>query len=192
MGQKVVDNYGLTPQQKKFADTWLADPEHNGTRAYREAYPKANQKSAEVRASKLLRHAKVAAYINDRMEALDKETFATQARIIEEYARLGFQDPRRLFDEEGRIKAISDMESEVAAAITSIEMENVVTKDEEGNVVIESRVKKIGFNNKKGSLDSLSKILGMFKEKVDHSVKIEGGVLLVPPQQSEDEWAKGK
>lgn len=56
----------MTEKQKIFADEYLIDL--NATRAYKVAYPRVkNDDIAAANASRLLRNAKVAAYISERM-----------------------------------------------------------------------------------------------------------------------------
>ena len=81
----------LTEQQKRFCDEYLATPELNGTKAYMIAYPNVKKEStAAVCVAKLLRIAKIQAYIKGRQKDLHRRTEVTQERIIQEYAAIGF------------------------------------------------------------------------------------------------------
>ena len=67
----------MTEKQKIFADEYLIDL--NATRAYKVAYPRVkNDDIAAANASRLLRNAKVAAYISERMQERQKRTEVTQ------------------------------------------------------------------------------------------------------------------
>ena len=79
----------MTEKQKIFADKYLIDL--NATRAYKVAYPRVkNDDIAAANASRLLRNAKVAAYISERMQERQKRTEVTQDRVIEELAAIAF------------------------------------------------------------------------------------------------------
>lgn len=76
------DAYGLTDKQRAFADTYLSDPRWNATNAYRSVYPNSNQKAAESGASRMLRIAKVAAYIEERQAEVLEQAKVTQQRVV--------------------------------------------------------------------------------------------------------------
>ena len=67
-GGSKKNHRGLTAQQQHFADLYLADLNRNAKAAYLAAYLGVREKTAEVNASKLLRDAKVSAYIEKEDE----------------------------------------------------------------------------------------------------------------------------
>jgi phage terminase small subunit len=157
----------LTEKQQRFADEYLIDL--NATAAYKRAGYAADGNSAEVSASKLLRNPKVAAYIAARQKKLQDKLEITQERVLQEYAKLAFLDPRKFYDENGNLIPVHQLPADVAAALAGMEIVTARTgKDAEGNPEYED-VKKIKFIDKKGALDSLSRTLGLFKDKVEHS-----------------------
>ena len=86
----------MTEKQKIFADEYLIDL--NATRAYKVAYPRVkNDDIAAANASRLLRNAKVAAYISERMQERQKRTEVTQDRVIEELAAIAFAKLQTLY-----------------------------------------------------------------------------------------------
>lgn len=71
-----------TNKQKRFADEYLIDC--NATRAYKAAYPRVkSDNSAAVCAAKLLRKAKVAEYIENRLDYISSEKIATTTETME-------------------------------------------------------------------------------------------------------------
>lgn len=79
----------LTGKQKRFADEYLIDL--NGTRAYKVAYPSVKKDdTAAVNANRLLRNAKIAAYIAKRQQDLQHRTEITQDRVLQELAAIAF------------------------------------------------------------------------------------------------------
>ena len=70
----------LSPQQARFAELYVAGPDDirgNGTRAYLEAYPTCHSRQAAAEcASRLLRHAKIRAYMAELREIVAAECTA--------------------------------------------------------------------------------------------------------------------
>ena len=79
----------LTEKQKLFCDEYLIDL--NATRAYKAAYPRVkNDNTAGASAARLLRNAKIAEYIKERMAERAKRTEVTQDDVVKELATIGF------------------------------------------------------------------------------------------------------
>ena len=79
----------MTEKQKIFADEYLIDL--NATRAYKVAYPSAKKdETAMANGSRMLRNAKVAEYIAERMQERQERTEVTQDRVIAELAAIAF------------------------------------------------------------------------------------------------------
>lgn len=152
----------LTKQQKIFVDEYLIDL--NGTRAYMVAYPRVKKKStAAVNAYNHLRKPNIAAYIEVAMEARAKRTEISQDRVLKEYAKIAFLDPRKFFDESGNLKQISNLDDDSAACIAGMD---VITKNvmgEDGNFEHEY-TKKIKIADKLKALQDIGRHLGMFKD----------------------------
>lgn len=153
----------LSEKYKRFADDYLVDM--NGTRAYKATYPSVKSDSvAAANASRLLRNAKIAAYLAERQQVFQENTGIKVERVLQEYARLAFFDPRKPFDDNGKPKDISALDDDTAAALVGLD----VAEEYEG--VGEERkfvgyTKKYKLANKLGALDSLGKHLGMFDGK---------------------------
>lgn len=80
-----------TEKQKRFADEYLIDL--NATRAYMTAYPSVkSENSAAVCASKLIRNAKVAAYIAQRQQERVDRAEITQDEVLEALASMGLAE----------------------------------------------------------------------------------------------------
>lgn len=155
----------LTAKQKRFADEYLIDL--NATRAYMAAYPSCkSENSAAVCASKLLRNAKAAGYIAERQKALQERTTITAERVLQEYARLAFLDPRRLFHDDGRPKNITELDDDTAAALAGLDVQEVFEGKGDDRVFV-GYTKRYKLADKKGALDSIAKHLGMFIDKVE-------------------------
>jgi phage terminase small subunit len=164
----------LTAKQQRFVDEYLIDL--NATAAYKRAGYAGEGNSAEAAASRLLSNVKVSWAIQAAMKEREKRTEITQDRVLQEYAKLAFLDPRRFYNEKGNLIPVHELDADVAAALAGME---IVTqragKDEDGNQEYED-VKKIKFIDKKGALDSVARHLGMFNDKVALTGKDGGSI----------------
>ena len=72
----------VTDKQRRFCDEYLIDA--NATRAYKVAYPSIkSDEAASVCASKLLRNAKVKAYLDEQMAKLSSSKIASAEEVLE-------------------------------------------------------------------------------------------------------------
>ncbi len=79
----------LTPAQQHFADEWLID--HNGTHAYKVAYPSVKRdRTAQTAASRLLSNVMVVAYIKAKQTEIAAKYNVTHQRTLEEEACIAF------------------------------------------------------------------------------------------------------
>ncbi len=109
-------------------------------------------KSADVRASMLLKNPRVLADIDKVRVSMRELMGITADRTAQEIARCGYFDPRRAFDAEGRPKPIHELDADIAAAIASVEVSEV-----EG-----VRHYRYRFVAKTAALDMAARTLGMF------------------------------
>jgi len=180
-------------KRERFAREYLQD--HNGTKAaIRAGY---SEKSAHVTASRLLSDAKVSERIHELTQQLhaklEKKTEITRERVLQEYAKLAFFDPRKLFDENGNPKKITELDDDTAAAIAGLEVNSQLAlvevegeKPETRDVL--STVRKYKIVDKKAALDSIAKHLGMFAP-IKHEVTGKDGAPLMP-EVSDQELAR--
>lgn len=76
----------------------------------------------------------------------------TRERVLTEYAKIAFADIKLLYDENGNIKPIHDLDNDSAAAISAIE------SSEEGTNP--GTIKKVKLSDKRAALDSICKVMG--------------------------------
>ena len=174
----------LTAKQKRFADEWLID--FDATRSYKVAYPNCKKdETAAAAGARLLRNVKVAEYIEKRMRDREKRTEISQDRVLKEYARLGFFDPRKLFNEDGSPKSIVELDDDIAAAIAGLDVIEIWEgKGEDRHFV--GYLKKYKLADKKGALDSVARHLGMFNDKIELNGNINHDVeIFIGPDEYE-------
>lgn len=152
---------GLTPKQATFVDEYLKDL--NSTQAaIRAGY---SARNAGKIGPELLGKTRIAAEIATRMAAREKRTEITQDRVLQEYARLAFLDPAKLFDESGRPLPIQQMDEDTRRAIVGVDVATV-GNDQMGV----GEVLKLRLADKRAALDSVARHLGMFNDKLDLNV----------------------
>jgi phage terminase small subunit len=157
----------LTPKQQRFVDEYLIDL--NATQAaIRAGY---SEKTAQEIGSENLSKPIIAEAIAAAMKEREKRTEITQDRVLKEYAKLAFLDPRRFYDEDGALIPVHKLDADVAAALVGVDVH-----EEKVDGVAIGQTKKIKFVDKKGALDSVARHLGMFNDKLQMTGKDGGPV----------------
>lgn len=143
---------GLNPKQKRFCDEYLVDM--NATQAaIRSGYSKHTAKSQGQR---LLTKVDVQDFIGKRYQGLVKKgKILTPEEVLEGYTRDATFDPRKLYNEDGTLKKITELDDDTALAIAGIEVID-------GPMGITTKKYKIP--NKQANRDSLSKYHGLFEK----------------------------
>lgn len=134
-----------------------------------------SQKTAGQQGSRLLKDVEVQQMIRDRRASLVQVMELSTERTLREVARLAYFDPRKLFDETGRPKAIQDLDEDTAAAIAGLEVvdkyEKPVAGAEGGNV---STVLKYKLANKASALEIAMRHQGLFEKDNKQRSLLEG------------------
>jgi phage terminase small subunit len=145
----------LTLKQQRFAAEYCIDL--NATAAYSRAGYTARGNSAEAAASRLLSNVKVQQAIQERERKLISRCEATIENLLREASALAFSDIRKLFNPDGSPKAIHELDDRTAAAISSIEVGQMMS---DGSVT--GRVCKIKLWDKNSAQERLFKHLRLF------------------------------
>lgn len=122
----------------------------------------------------LLRSPDVLQYIQLLQLEHRARNIVSEERILQEYAKLAFLDPRQFYDADGNLLPIHELPPDVAAAITGMDVQ--IRRDSSGQ--LQSATAKLKLADKKGALDSLSRTLGLFTDKLDvtHSVSVADSI----------------
>lgn len=145
----------LNPKQERFVQEYLVDL--NATQAaIRAGY---SAKTAKTIGPRLLEHVGVQEAITaGRLKTSAKLELARE-EVIRQYQRIGFSDIRKLFDANGQLKPITELDEDTAAAIQSFDVEMKATVNENGEPV-SMPVAKIRIADRKTALDSIMKAQG--------------------------------
>lgn len=155
MGAK-YDN--LKQSHKQAVDAFLQ------TCVYADAARAAGSKAKNLSEAgkQLLRNTDVYEAYREMQQELADHLEITPERVLREYARIGFSDPRKLYKPDGEPIPVHELDADTAAAIGGID---VVVSSPNGEAQVTT--KKIKIWDKKGALDSLAKHLGLFEKDND-------------------------
>jgi phage terminase small subunit len=164
----------LTPKQAMFIDEYLVDG--NATRAA--IAVGFSVASAKVTGARLLKKPVIAALITERQAHRARRLEVTADRVTQELAKLAFYDVRDLFDDDGRLKQITELDEISAAAIAGIDIaqEKCETKFDKESKALEARTTnwttKIKLADRRAALELLGKKLKMFTDVHEHSGRL--------------------
>lgn len=157
----------LTAKQQRFVEEYLIDL--NATQAaIRAGY---SVKTAEQVGYQLLQKTSVSDYIQKRIKDREKRTEITQDMVLQELAKLGFFDIRKLFGESGKPKDITSLDDVVAASVVGMDIMDLFEGNGEDREFV-GYVKKYKMADKIRALELIGRHLGMWKDKVE----LSGGI----------------
>ena len=177
----------MNAKQQRFVDEYLVDL--NATQAaIRAGY---SERTAQEQGSRLLSNAMVAAAVVKAMEAREQRSHITQDRVLRELARIAFFDIRRLYREDGSLKAPHELDDDCAAVLSSVEVveefddapAESMEEQPHGGALKRRRTlvgytKKVKVWDKPASLTLAMRHLGMLTDKTELTGK-DGGPILV-------------
>lgn len=165
----------LTPKQTRFVAEYLA----NGLNATKAAISAGySAKNADTEGSRLLVNVKVAAEISKKTQkVLDKLDFSVD-RTMKEVARLAFFDPAKLFEDDGSLKRIADIDEDTRSVIAALEVTELFEGDGEQKHAY-GLLKKVKLSDRRGALDMLMRYHALYRDKVEHTGKDGGPVQFV-------------
>lgn len=151
-------------------------------RAYVEAFitngfnnRKALESAGYVSKMNMLQKPEIRALIEKRMKDIESISDVTRQRVLSEFAKLAFYDPADIFEDDGTAKSMGRIPKDIRHALTGVK----VTRDKEGNVTREYKLA-----DKKATLDSIAKHLGMFTEKVELNANVKSEELTPAPDDA--------
>lgn len=147
----------LNERQARFVQEYLKDL--NATAAYIRAGYSSNGKAAEANAARLIGNDKVQEAIAKARAKHEERTGVTVARVVQEAARIALFDPRKLFNEDGTAKAITDLDDDTAAAIAGLKVKRVSTDSQDMCTILEYKVA-----DKNAALEKLFRHLGAYEK----------------------------
>lgn len=160
----------LTKKQELFCLEYLKD--FNATRAYKEVYW-AKQNTAEVNGAKLLRNAKVSAYLRDKADEKLKKADVTAERVIQSLVEVANRCMQKV--------PVMTKGKEPKQVQERVE-------DENGNEVL-ANVRRFDSAWANSALEKLGKYLKLFTDKVELSGEV---ITWITIKLDEGTWTQSK
>lgn len=158
----------LNARQELFINIYMVNG-FNAADAYKKAGYKGQGNQAEANASRLISNDKVAAAIAQRRAKLAKPYELTQERLVRELARIVYFDVRKLYNDDGSLKAVHELDADTAAAISSVEVVEMAGSaavgGEEGLAHVPMYTKKVRISDKNTAVRNAMQYLGLLVEK---------------------------
>lgn len=150
------------PVYRQMADEYMRNG-RNRTQAYLHVFPDTAYDSARVAASNVFADPNISAYIQECEAAVLQKYQVTRERVIQELSRLAFSDLRKLYKDDGTIKLPTELDDDIAAALSSIETQELFEGrgDQREHTGTAYRPK---LHDKSGALRDAMKHLGMFEK----------------------------
>ena len=148
----------LAPMQSVFVQEYLIDL--NATQAaIRAGY---SAKTAEQQGYQLLQKPSVQAAIAARQKEREQRTAVAADRVLLEAARLALFDPRKLFNDDGSPKGITELDDDTAAAVAGIEVVEQFEGSGKERVLV-GYLKKYRIADKNSALEKLFRHHGLYE-----------------------------
>lgn len=170
----------LSEKRQRFVDEYLVDL--NGARAARSAGY--SERTANRIASTLLSKVDIQQAIEAGRARTAQVLELRREDVLRQLQRIGFSDPRKFFDEQGRVLPITNLDDDTAAALQSFEVE---MRQLDGADMPAVPVLKVRFSDRKAALDAILKAQGWNSaEKYEHTgkgggpIQTETRVVIVP------------
>ena len=161
----------LTARQAMFVSEFCVDG--NATQAaIRAGY---SAKTARQQGALNMANAAIASEIAKAQTKRLERNDVTAERVLQELARVAFLDVRKLLNDDGTMKPLSELDDDTAATIAGIELSEI--RDGEGTPI--GVLKKIKIADKLVALDKLARNLGLLQDKLKISGDAENPVLML-------------
>lgn len=136
----------------------------NQTAAYRAVYPRASKASASAEAGHAFKLPFVQELLAEHAKRVSDKADITQEKVLRQVFNFAFSDPRKIYNDDGSIKPISELDDETAMAVQGIKVARLAEGSE--GVVLD-----IKLVDKNSAAEKLMKHLGMFEK--DNQQKTE-------------------
>lgn len=156
---------GLTKKQEKFIAEYLKDL--NASRAAVSAgYSK---KGASVTGSQLLANPKIAPILAEKFGKTIKKLDISSEDVLIGLKNLAFFDARKLYNEDGTLKLMHELDFDTQAGLTGIEIEKLYEHFGKGKASETGTVTKVRWIDRGQNLERLGRYFKLFTEKLEVS-----------------------
>lgn len=152
----------LTPKQTLFVAEYLANGMNATQAAISAGY---SEKTAQEQGSRLLSNVMFAEAIAAKGKShLDKLDYGID-RTLNEIARMAFFDPINLFEDDGSLKQIKDIDRDTRAVIAGLEVSDIWDSSEGEQRSIIGTLKKVKITDRGAALDKLMRYHSQYNDK---------------------------
>lgn len=161
---KTGEQITLTEKEMLFCQHYISDANRNATQAAIAA--KYAQNSARQQGARLLSKANIQKYIHDQTAPVLDALGATKERVLAEWAKLGLSNISDYLEDDWSIKNLSDITKGAQGAIQSVQVEEKVLMQGEGETgaVLDRKI-QFKLHDKIKALTKLSEIHEIVKKK---------------------------
>lgn len=146
---------GLNDNQKAFVK-WYVALKFNGEKAAIKAgYSPSGARQA---ASRMLTKSNIIAAIDIEKAKAVKKVELTEELVINELKNMILFDPRKLYDDDGNLKPIKDLDDDIAKSLAGLKVLSI-RADDNGNTTLTKEVK---WYDKQKSIELAMRYLGLF------------------------------
>jgi phage terminase small subunit len=151
----------------RFVEAYLS----NGNNATRAAVAAGlSAKTATSTGGRMLRSVRVRTLLDVRRADLAKKYELTTENVMRSMAQALHFDPRKLYNEDGSLKRVIDLDDDTAMALQAVEVTEQMASEISGAgevVPVQVLTKKVKWLDKNTARDQAAKVLGLFKEKIE-------------------------
>ena len=170
----------MTPKQTRFVAEYLA----NGMNATKAAISAGYSKTtAESQGTRLLGNVEIAKKLSEKVGKVLMKLDYSVDRTLKEIARLAFYDPANLYEDDGSVKRIKDIDEDTRSVIAGMEVVELFEGDGEQKHAY-GLLKKIKTYDRRGALDMLMRYHALYKDKVEHTGEVRIARIMVPERIS--------
>lgn len=168
----------FTERQAGFMDRYMATM--NGAQAARDVG--VPEGSARYAANKWLSNPYIRSELRRRMGERMRAAQLSVDGVLEQLRRLAFSDIRSLYDDDGRLKPMSDWPGDIAARVAGVETEELFSGRGDMRHVV-GRTVKVKLWNPNEALNTIAKHLKMIVDQ--HALEVTGSVELADASDDE-------
>ena len=158
------------PRHERFAQALAASNGEGATDAYLTEYPESNPDSARSAASRLLARVNIRYRVDELMGKGAERAEVDTAKVMQGFADIAFVDIGDIvrWDAEGHVflTESTQLTRSQRNAVKKVTHTKRTIPQKNAEPIVEETV-ALELESRKAALDSLGKVLGMFKERVD-------------------------
>lgn len=130
-------------------------------------------KSAHQQGCDLLKHPKVIHRLEQRKQEIAQKYALTTENVLKSLSQAIFFDPRKLYDENGNLKAIDTLDDDTAQALSGFEVTEE-RGDPENRSLVTGYTKKVKWLDKNSAREQAMKHLGMYERDNKQKNPLDG------------------